>query len=284
MTNPLRPTTKRGWQRLIDELGLRPSKGRGQNFLHDISVVHQIVKTAEIAPNDRILEIGPGLGMLTGELLARAGRVTAIELDPMLADHIERAFASEPTLTLVRGDALQVDLAEVTNRLPVKVVANLPYSAGAAILQAILESGMLLTSATLMLQLEVAERIVAEPPNMSILSIATQLHATGVIAFIVAPDVFLPPPTVESAVIHLVPRSEALLDQSERQAFFWLVNAGFRHKRKNIANSLEIESRKPKAELAELLRHVDIDPTRRAQTLSVEEWVTLHHAWSNAYG
>lgn len=279
MTDPLRPTTKRGWQKLIADLNLRPSKGRGQNFLHDISVVHQIVKTADVRATDNVLEIGPGLGMLTGELLARAGNVTAIELDEVLASHLELAFATEPKLTLIRGDALTIDLGETIGPKPVKVVANLPYSAGAAILQHVLEANLNLVSATLMLQLEVAERITAEPPDMSILSVATQTYATGEIAFIVPPDVFLPPPTVESAVIHLVPHHAPMITEADRERYFWLVNAGFRHKRKNIANSLEIESRRPKADITGTLANAGIDPTRRAQTLTVDEWIALHARW-----
>jgi 16S rRNA (adenine1518-N6/adenine1519-N6)-dimethyltransferase len=279
MTATPLPTKKRDWQRLIDDLGLRPSKGRGQNFLHDPAVIHRIVKEAEIAPDDHVLEIGPGLGILTQELLNRAGRVSAIELDPTLATHLARAFGSRPSFDLHKGDALRADLAEITGGAPIKVVANLPYSAAAAIIQHVLGSKMPLISATVMVQREVGERMLASPPDMSILSVATQLYATGEIAFIVPPDVFLPSPKVESAVLTLTPHDQPLIPPERRNRFFSLVNGGFRHKRKNIANSLADETRRDKAEIGAVLESAGIDPARRAQTLSVDEWLALAAAW-----
>ena len=140
MTASPLPTRKRDWQRLIDELGLRPSKGRGQNFLHDPAVIHRIVKEAGVTPDDHVLEIGPGLGILTQELLTRADRVSAIELDTTLARHLERAFSGRQSFHLQQGDALRADLDAIAGNTPIKVVANLPYSAAAAIIQRILES------------------------------------------------------------------------------------------------------------------------------------------------
>jgi 16S rRNA (adenine1518-N6/adenine1519-N6)-dimethyltransferase len=279
MTDTRLPTRKRDWQRLIREIGLRPSKGRGQNFLHDVSVVHKIIKAAAVEASDHILEIGPGLGMMTQELVAKAGQVTAIELDLDLARHLDRVFASEPGFRLIRGDALQIDLAEEFGTKPIKVVANLPYSAAAAIVQHVLEANFALVSATVMVQREVAERMLAEPPNMSILSVATQVYAAGEINFVVAPDVFVPPPTIESAVVTLRPHSHALILPGERAQFFRLVNGGFRHRRKNIANSLADETQLEKATLTTTLLSAGIDPSRRAQTLAIQEWVRLMHLW-----
>lgn len=273
------PTRKRDWQRLIQELGLRPSKGRGQNFLHDASIAHRIVKEAGVTREDHVLEIGPGLGMLTQALIASAGRVSAIELDDMLARHLQRAFVGEPGLRLHQGDALKVDLAQIAAGAPIKVVGNLPYSAAAAIVQNVLETEMPLISATVMVQREVGERMLASPPNMSILSVATQVYAEGRIAFIVPPDVFLPSPSIDSAVITLVPHEKPLISRAQRASFFRLVNGGFRHKRKNIANSLSDETRRSKTEIAHDLQSVGIDPGRRAQTLSVAEWIALEEAW-----
>jgi 16S rRNA (adenine1518-N6/adenine1519-N6)-dimethyltransferase len=279
MTATQLPTKKRDWQRLIDDLGLRPSKGRGQNFLHDPAVIHRIVKVAEITSADHVLEIGPGLGILTQELLNRARRVSAIELDATLAKHLERAFGGQPSFDFHHGDALRADLTEIAGGAPIKVVANLPYSAAAAIVQHLLESDMPLTSATVMVQREVAERMLASPPDMSILSVATQVYATGGIDFIVPPDVFLPSPKVESAVITLIPHAPPLIQPVQRNRFFRLVNGGFRHKRKNIANSLADETRRDKGEIAAVLDSAGIDPARRAQTLSVDEWLALDAAW-----
>ena len=279
MTSSPLPTKKRDWQRLIDALGLRPSKGRGQNFLHDFGVVQRIVKEAGISRDDHVLEIGPGLGMLTQELLDHAGRVTAIELDTALAQHVARAFGDHDHFSLIHADALRTDLAGIADDAAVKVVANLPYSAAAAIVQHVLESDMALTSATVMVQREVAERMLASPPDMSILSVATQVYATGRLAFVVPPDVFLPSPSIDSAVITLRPHPEPLIARERRPQFFRLVNGGFRHKRKNIANSLADEMRLNKTEIASALEAAGIDPTRRAQTLSIVEWIALEAAW-----
>jgi 16S rRNA (adenine1518-N6/adenine1519-N6)-dimethyltransferase len=279
MTQARLPTRKRDWQRLIAEIGLRPNKGRGQNFLHDLGVVHRIVRAADVGGEDHCLEIGPGLGIMTHELVARAGQVTAIELDAALAGHLERTFAGVPGFHLIQGDALKIDLAEALGPEPVKVVANLPYSAAAAIVQHVLEAAITLESVTVMVQREVAERMLANPPDMSILSVATQVSAEGTIDFLVPPDVFIPSPAVESAVLTLTPHSEPLISQKEREPFFRLVNAGFRHKRKNIANSIADETRLEKSEVLKALSSAGIDPVRRAQTLTVAEWIGLMHAW-----
>jgi len=279
MTGSPLPTKKRDWQRLIDDLGLRPSKGRGQNFLHDPAVIHRIVKEAGVTADDHVLEIGPGLGILTRDLLDRAGRVSAIEVDATLARHLQTTFRGCANFALHAGDALKADLSAIAGGRPIKVVANLPYSAAAAIIQHILESEIALVSATVMVQREVGKRLLAAPPDMSILSIATQVYATGHIAFIVPPDVFLPPPKIESAVVTLVPHDAPLLTPDQRPQFFRLVNGGFRHKRKNIANSLADETRHGKGEIASVLESIGIDPARRAQTLTVPEWLALNEAW-----
>ncbi|MDQ2683487.1 MAG: 16S rRNA (adenine(1518)-N(6)/adenine(1519)-N(6))-dimethyltransferase RsmA, partial [Chloroflexota bacterium] len=229
-----------------------------------------------------VLEIGPGLGVLTSDLLKRVGKVTAIELDDVLAAHLQNRLGGNSRFNLIAGDALQTNLRDVVGVEPVKVVANLPYSVAAAIVQHVLEAEINLVSATIMVQREVGQRLVAEPPDMSILSVATQTYATGSIAFIVPPDVFIPPPTVESAVVHLLPHTEPLVSRDQRDLYFRLVNGGFRHKRKNIANSLEFELRLQKDEIATRLRNAGIDPVRRAQTLSVAEWVNLLHVWTEA--
>ena len=278
------PTSKRGWQALIRELGIRPSKGRGQNFLHDSGVVNRIVKVAGISNADTVVEIGPGFGILTRRLAEVARRVVAIEIDHQLARHLEQTFASIPNVEVVRADALAVQLVEVTGVAPVSVVANLPYSAAAAIVRHVLESEVVLNSATLMLQREGGLRMLAEPPNMSILSVATQLYAAGSIAFEIPPDVFEPRPTVDSVVVRLKPHAVPLLSRDLRLEFFALVNAGFRHRRKNVANSLADETGLSKATINEALDAAAVDPMRRAQTLSVAEWLTLRTVWARRIG
>lgn len=284
MTEARLPTSKRNWLELMRELGIRPSKGRGQNFLHDSGVVNRIVTFAGVEHAETVVEIGPGLGVLTARLAEVSRRVVAIEIDTRLADHLQRTFAGASNVEIVRADAVTVDLTEIARGRPLQVVANLPYSAAAAITRRVLESDADVTSATLMVQREVGLRMLAEPPNMSILSVATQLYASGATGFDVPPDVFEPRPTVDSIVLRLVPHAEPLLDRELRTSFFNLVNAGFRHKRKNIANSLADETGLQKATVTETLNLAGIEPTRRAQTLSLDEWLRSLRVWRDHIG
>jgi 16S rRNA (adenine1518-N6/adenine1519-N6)-dimethyltransferase len=273
------PTSRRDWVALLAQLGIRPSKGLGQHFLYERGIVQRMVKQAGVGWSDVVLEIGPGLGILTSELLRKAGRVVAVELDRQLAAHLRDAFGGDGRLTLIEGDAL--DLA-IDDLIPPDedfvVVANLPYSVGSAVIRHLLEQPRRPRRLTVMLQREVAERLCAEPPEMSVLSVATQLLAEPRIAFHVPPSVFIPPPSVESSVAILDVRPEPLIPAAEQSRFFRIVNAGFRQKRKQVANSLAAELDLPKPVVQAWLENVGIDPMRRAQTLSVEEWVALTRA------
>src|SRR4051794_22172698 len=268
------PSTIRAWKGLIEAIGVRPSKGKGQNFLFERGVVQRIVRSAKISPGDQVIEIGPGLGILTWELLSAGARVTAIELDWRLAKHLETLFADISSFRLVEGDALSVDLEKVLPEEPFKVVANLPYSVAAAVIQRFLEAEHPPETMTVMVQKEVALRLMAPPPDMSILSVATQFFSKPAMAFTVPPGVFIPPPRVDSAVISLRAITPDL-DRSQWPLFFRIVHAGFGQKRKNLANSLShgLVIEKPVTEI--WLRKNDIDPMRRAETLCVKEWVSL---------
>jgi len=270
------PSNRAGWQELLRSLGIRPSKGYGQNFLFERGVVERIVQAAGVGPDDTVVEIGPGLGILTDELLRRAGRVIAIELDRELWPHLRRTFGDDPRFTLAEGDALAVDFAELLPAgAPWLVVANLPYSAGTAIVRRLLELPHPPSRLAVMLQLEVAERMTARPPDMSALGVATQFFAEARIAFRVPPEVFIPPPTVESAVEVLDTRPAPPLAGAERERFVRIVNAGFRQKRKQIDNSMAADLGLPKEEVGAWLARAGIDPMRRAQTLGLEEWLAL---------
>jgi 16S rRNA (adenine1518-N6/adenine1519-N6)-dimethyltransferase len=253
---------------------VRPSKGKGQNFLFERGVVQRIVRSAKIAPGDHVVEIGPGLGILTWELLNAGASVTAIELDWRLAEHLDLFFASVPSFRLVEGDALAVELDGTLPSEPYKIVANLPYSVAAAVIQRFLEAEHPPKTMTVMVQKEVALRLMAPPPDMSILSVATQFFSEPAMAFTVPPGVFIPPPRVDSAVISLRAITPDL-DRSQWPLFFRIVHAGFGQKRKNLANSLShgLAIEKPVTET--WLRQNEVDPMRRAETLSVKEWVNL---------
>ena len=258
------------------DLGIRPNKGLGQHFLFERGVVERMVRQAGVQPDDTVLEIGPGLGILTSELLRKAGSVVAVELDRALAAHVQTAFGDVPGFHLIEGNALAIPIDDlVPPGEPFDVVANLPYSVGSAILRHLLEQPRKPRRLTVMLQKEVADRLVATPPDMSILAVAVQFFATPRLAFAVAPSVFIPPPKVESAVVILDVHAETPLPIEMQPLFFRIVNAGFRQKRKQLANSLADVLRLPKPDIAAWLTAAGIDPTRRAETLSVAEWVTL---------
>ncbi|MDP9359588.1 MAG: 16S rRNA (adenine(1518)-N(6)/adenine(1519)-N(6))-dimethyltransferase RsmA [Chloroflexota bacterium] len=270
------PTSRREWTALLDRLGVRPSKGLGQNFLYERGIVQRMVRAAGIGREDLVLEIGPGLGILTDELLIRAGAVTAIELDRRLAEHLRIAFGDRPNFALIEGNALEIPTADV---IPVDrdfmVAANLPYAVASAVLRHLLEQPHRPRRLALMLQKEVAKRLVGTPPNLTILGVASQFYAAARIAFDVPPTVFIPPPKVESSVVILDVHPRPLLPEEDHRRFFQVVNAGFRQKRKQVANSLAAELALPKEEVNRWLTEAGIDPMRRAQTLSVAEWVML---------
>jgi len=270
------PSTRRGWAAMLADLGVRPRKGLGQHFLYESGIVQRLVRRAGIGRDDLVLEIGPGLGILTAELLRRAGRVVAIELDPRLAAHLRRSFGDDPRFSLIEGNALDWSTNDlIPDREAFTVAANLPYAVGSAVVRHLLEQPHRPRRLAVMLQKEVAMRMVAEPPDMSILGVACQFYAEGHLAFDVSPEVFLPPPSVESAVIILDVRPAPLLPEADVARFFRIVNAGFRQKRKQVANSLAAELALSKEDVTRWLTGSAVDPMRRAQTLTVEEWVSL---------
>lgn len=283
MIDLAQPMQRQNWIALLDSLGIRPSRALGQNFLVEPGIVERIAAVAEVLPGETVIEIGPGMGILTRELLSVADRVIAIELDRDLAGHLRTAFEAQPKLELIESDALRI---AVENHIRAdenySITANLPYSSASAIIRFYLEQPHPPRRLTVMVQREVAERLVAAPPHMSILGIATQFYAEGSIAFHVPPGAFVPSPRVESSVITLDVRPAALLPLELRPQLFALLNAGFRHKRKTLANSIADETQLPKALISEQLAALNVDPLRRAQTLTVDEWVGLARAWRTA--
>jgi 16S rRNA (adenine1518-N6/adenine1519-N6)-dimethyltransferase len=262
--------------RLMTELGIRPNKGLGQHFLFERGIVERMVRQAGITSSDTVLEVGPGLGILTSELLRKAHHVVAIERDPALVTHLQQVFGDFPSFSLVQGNALTLDCGDVVpSGVQFDVVANLPYSVGTAILRHLMEQPRKPRRITAMLQKEVAERLSAQPPDMSVLSVAAQYYAAPRMIFTVSPTVFIPPPTVESAVISMDMIQEPRLPEDQTERFFAVVNAGFRQKRKQLANSLSEVLELPKPIVAEWLLRSEIDPMRRAETLSLDDWIRL---------
>jgi len=277
-------------RRTLRREGLRASHARSQNFLADPDVLQGILDLAEVLPGTRVLEIGPGLGILTGGLLDGGAEVTAIELDPGLARYLRDRFAPRieaGTLRLIEGDALDLDLSALVAS-PYRVVANLPYHITSPILHRLLGNRPSAERLVLMVQAEVAERIAAPAGRMSYLSVFVQYHATVRLALAVPPEAFEPAPKVASAVVVLEPRPSLPLEGDREQELWGLVQAGFRERRKMLRNVLARQLRAGsdgatgplvgQERVDGALAAVGIAGDRRPQTLSVEDWLRLLEA------
>jgi len=272
---------------LLRRFGLRAKKGLGQHFLIDEEVLGLILSTAQLTRQDVVLEVGPGLGVLTRELAKRAGWVVAIELDDKLADILKQSLSSFKNLTIINEDVLRVEPAALLREAKVekpsesyKVVANLPYYITSPVLRHFLEAKVKPQLMVVMVQKEVAEEIVAKPGRMSLLSVSVQLYGEPTIAGYVPAQSFYPAPEVDSALLKVVPYSRPPVDISDMEGFFALVRAGFSAARKQLANSLAQGLGISKAEVLSLLEKAKIVPQRRAETLSLEEWARLWRVYS----
>lgn len=261
-------------RRLLRRFGLQARKGLGQHFLIDEEVLQRIVASAELSASDIVLEIGPGLGVLTAELAGKAGRVVAIELDSKLASILRETLASFNNVAIVNADILDLDPAQlIPAPTGYKVVANLPYYIASAVLRRFLEASLKPKTMVVMVQKEVAEAIVAKPGQMSLLSVSVQFYGQPEIVDYVPARCFYPPPEVDSAIlrIDLYPQPAV----ADEKSFFELVRAGFTASRKQIVNSLAQGLDMPKTEVLPLLARAGIISQRRAETLTLEEWGEL---------
>ncbi len=265
-------------QRTLRQAGLRARHNLSQNFLADVDVLEGILREADPGPDRGVLEIGPGLGFLTGGLLASGARVTAVELDRGLAAVLRERFAEEAgagVFRLVEDDALDQDLVNLVPP-PYDVVANLPYHITSPILHRLLGNAPRAERLVLMVQREVAERIAAPPGDMSYLSVFVQYHARARVAFRVPRDAFEPPPKVESAVLVLEPYpSDDRLDAEAEDHLWRVVQAGFRERRKMLHNVLTRQLPVPGERVEAALAACGIDGSRRPQTVAVGEWLAL---------
>ena len=262
-----------GISRYLRRHGLSARKSRSQNHLVDGQVLEDIVALADPSLGRRILEIGPGLGILTGALLERGAEVTSVEVDSRLVGHLRTRFADTP-LNLVEGDVLDIPVAELVEP-PYDVVANLPYHITSPVMHHVLANEPRPERFVLMLQREVAQRIAAPPGQMSYLSVFVQYHAAVRVAQIVPASAFEPAPDVQSAVLVGEVRDRRL--DAEAEDLLWrLVQAGFRERRKMLHNVLPRQLPQVGRERFEAaMAQVGISPDRRPQTLSVDEWLAL---------
>jgi 16S rRNA (adenine1518-N6/adenine1519-N6)-dimethyltransferase len=258
---------------LLRQYGLRPHKGLGQNFLQDESVLREIVSVADLGPADAALEIGPGLGSLTRYLALAARSVTAVELDRNLFPALKKILAPYKNVRLVQGDILDLDPADLVDAPDYVVVANIPYYITSAVIRHLLESDPRPRRIVLTVQKEVAARVCALPGDLSLLALSVQVYGQPSIAAHVPAEAFHPAPKVDSAVVKIEIYAEPVIPSARLETFFRLAKAGFGQKRKTLRNSLGALLGREGAE--SLLAAAGIDPMRRAETLSLEEWGKL---------
>lgn len=249
-----------------------PKKSLGQHWLRDRSVLAHIADCAEIHSDDTVLEIGPGLGTLTSELLRRADTVIAVEFDEDLARKLPAQFPGKK-LQVVQSDILSFDLSELPAGY--KVAANVPYYITSKIVQLLMTANNKPTTAVLLVQKEVAERLAAKQGDMSILAVSAQMYADVTLGNIVPSELFTPPPKVDSQVVILKTRDQPLIKKEDEKAFFRVVKAGFSAKRKMLRSSLSGGLSISKQEVEQLLASIDVPATSRAEDLSLLDWKRL---------
>lgn len=268
---------------LLRQYGLRPDKSLGQNFLVDPAALARVVEAAQVGPDQAVLEIGPGLGSLTRLLAVQAQRVVAVELDSRLIPVLEAVLAPFSNVQVVQGDILAVDL----NRLmlsspeaqspPYQVVANIPYYITSAVIRHLLEAPRQPERAVLTVQSEVAERLCASPGDLSLLALSVQVYGAPHLAGRILAGSFYPAPQVDSAIVRIDLYPQPVIPVDHLKTFFRLAKAGFSQKRKNLRNSISGGMGWTQEQAVERLQAAGIDPRRRAETLTLEEWRALTH-------
>lgn len=266
-------------KRLLHQSGLRAKKTLGQHFLIDETVLQTIVEAAELSPDDTVIEVGPGLGILTVELAKRAGSVVAVELDTKLASLLKRKLGSASNVRIINADILKVSLSQLLEgHSNYKVVANLPYYITSPVLRYFVEALPKPSLMVMMMQKEVGEAIVAVPGKMSLLAVSLQVYSKPGIICHVPSQCFYPQPKVDSVILRFDLLPEPAVRVADMNGFFDVVRAGFSLPRKQLHNSLAHSLRMKPIEIALLLEKARIDSKRRAETLSLEEWASLYEA------
>lgn len=282
----LEVSTPKRTKEIIAKHGFSFKKSLGQNFLIDGNILTRIVDAAGLSKEEGALEIGPGIGALTQRLANQAGKVTAIEIDNRLIPILAEILEEEKHVQVVHGDVLKIDLKELfatqfSDVEKVSVVANLPYYVTTPILMKLLEEKLPLEHIVVMIQKEVAQRMAAKPGGKEYgsLSVAVQYYCTTEIVCTVPHTVFIPQPNVDSAVIKLTVREKPAVEVEDEAFFFRVVQSAFTQRRKTLINNLmTITGKDRRAELTELLQSIEIDPVRRGETLSLEEYAKLSTA------
>ena len=260
---------------------IKMSKKLGQNFLIKRGIVDEIVKAADLQAGEPVLELGPGIGTLTQGLAQSGANVTAIELDTRLLEVLDTTLAQYSNVNIVHGDVLKLDVPSIMNHEPFKVVANLPYYITTPIIMSLLESRLPIERLVVMVQKEVALRMVAKPgtKDYGALSVAVQYYTKPDIVLDVPPKSFLPAPAVTSSVIRCVLRDKPPVDVVDEKLFFRVVKAGFAQRRKTFANTMKTTGLS-KDRIEELLVKANIDGQRRGETFTLQEFADVANAWA----
>jgi 16S rRNA (adenine1518-N6/adenine1519-N6)-dimethyltransferase len=266
----------------LAEYGLIPKKKLGQHFLTDRNILRKVIREAHVEDEDVILEVGPGLGEMTLELARQGKKVIAIEVDPKLVQVLNKKIADYPNVEVIQADVLKVDFRQIRGHVegPMKVVANLPYQISTPLLFRFLESREVFSALTLMLQKEVADRIVSPPGRKEYgpLSIFVQLVSDVSVRFFIKPTAFFPPPKVGSAVIHVVWRKKPVVELQDEEWFKAVVRGVFAYRRKTLINALRHSGLSLPEEMSGRIERLEIDPRRRPETLTIQEFGRLAEA------
>jgi len=266
----------------LAEYGLIPKKRWGQHFLIDRNILNKVIRTAQVEKEDVVLEVGPGLGEMTLALARQAKRVIAIEIDPRLVEILKKKMAVYPNVEVVQKDVLKMGFNHflLQEGQQIKVVANLPYQISTPLLFRFIESREVFSTLTLMLQKEVAERMVALPGEKEYgpLSIFTQLVSELSICFFIKPSAFFPPPKVESAVIHMGWKEKSMIELGDEEWFKRVVRGCFSYRRKTLTNALKHSDIPLPWNTEERMEKIGIDPRRRPETLKIQEFINLAEA------
>lgn len=265
---------------LLDSHDLQPKKSLGQNFLHDPHSLEKVMAVADVQPDDCVLEIGPGTGLLTAHLAQVAREVVAVEIDTRLQPILLDQFGNLPHVRFVWDDILNVNPDDLFPDRDYIVVANVPYYITSAILKHLLERERRPRRLIMTVQLEVAERVAAKPNDMSLLAVSVQFFGKAQMVGKLNPAVFWPRPDVESALLRIDTDKTLRVDVPDSKTFFRVVRAGFSQKRKQLKNALGSGLQLDADGLGQLAAVSGIDLTRRAETLTLEEWGALTRAYA----
>jgi 16S rRNA (adenine1518-N6/adenine1519-N6)-dimethyltransferase len=263
----------------LKEYGLFPKKRLGQHFLVDRNILNKVIWAAQVEKEDVVLEVGPGFGEMTFALARQAKRVIAIEIDSKLVAILNEKMKNYPNIEVVKSDILKVDFNQFLKKEghPIKVVANLPYQVSTPLLFRFIESKETFSTFTLMLQKEVAERMVAPPGGKEYgpLSIFIQMFSDVLIRFFIKPSAFFPPPKVESAVVHMVWKEKPMIETNDEEWFKRVVKACFGYRRKTLVNALRHSELSLPESIELKMEAIGIDPRRRPETLTIQEYASL---------